>query len=184
MKLFLSILSFFSFLQCSSGFDYYSVRKGEHLSEAKMSSVNEFFERRMKNTIKKIIGNNWEILFEEENRIYYGYPRVKLFIDSVYLEEFYFVDKSELAAQFPLYKTFDGIGMRKLVYQSVLEYKKLKSHQISQSLKHTPVLKDNAMEVKVNWRYRIDGKPEEYYDVLLFEFDKNTLNLVSVKKLN
>jgi hypothetical protein len=90
-----------------------SVLEGKNLLEALNSSVEIFFERRMENKIKKTIYvGNWEILFEDENYIYYGKGYFSLLsflgIERINLDELFKVSKKELEQKFPVYKNFDG----------------------------------------------------------------------------
>ena len=61
-KILISFILTIVCMQCSM--NSADIRKGEYLERAKETSVDDFFEKRMQNRIKKVLGANWEILFE------------------------------------------------------------------------------------------------------------------------
>ncbi len=160
------------------------IRNGEYLEKAKETTVEDFFEKRMQNKIKKVQGANWEILFESNAYTYYGYPVIALFREGTFLEEFYKVDRATLESKFPSYKKFDGIEMKKICKDALGEIRKTNASTLSHSFECSASL----VEVKVIlvngiilYRYE-DGttKSEKY----LIRFDKLNLKKESIVRVD
>jgi hypothetical protein len=109
MKL-LKLIPLFLLFQCSM--NSADIRRGEYLDKAKETTVEDFFEKRMENRIKKVQGANWEILFESNEFIFFGFPFIAIFREGTFLEEFFKVNRLTLETEFPNYKKFDGIEMK------------------------------------------------------------------------
>ncbi len=180
MKRFTLLLSLLLF-QCSmkSG----DIRRGEYLDKAKETTAEDFFEKRMKNRIKKVQGANWEILFEASDFIYFGYPVIAIFREGTFLEEFFKVDRSKLESDFPSYKKFDGIDMKTRCYDLLTEQKNGNQGGLSHSFDCSATLEENSILVSGNIIFRqSDGqiKTEKY----LIRFDKENLKKESITKLD
>jgi hypothetical protein len=159
------------------------IRRGEYLDKAQETSVEDFFEKRMKNRIKKVQGANWEILFESNDFIYFGYPLIAIFREGTFLEEFFRVDRSKLESEFPPYKKFDGIDMKTKCYELLSEQKKENFGGLSHSFDCSASLEENSILVSGNILFRQqDGtiKTEKY----LIRFDKKNLKKESITKLD
>jgi len=171
----------FLLFKCSMKSD--DVRRGEYLDNAKEITVEDFFEKRMKNRIKKVQGANWEILFESGDFIYFGYPLIKLFREGTFLEEFFKVDRFKLEADFPSYKKFDGINMKSRCFELLGEKIQNNIGGLSHSFECSATLEEKSILVlgKIFFRQK-DGyvKMEKY----LIRFDKATLNRESITKLD
>ncbi len=98
-----------------------SIRQGNHLNKAIERTADDFLQNRMKNRIKKVIGANWVILFEDPQTIYYGYPLTSFFRDGTFVKEFYKTNKSEVQNKFPLYQKIDGIEFRRILLTIIKE---------------------------------------------------------------
>ena len=159
------------------------VRRGEYLDKAKETTVEDFFEKRMKNRIKKVQGANWEILFESENFIYFGYPVIQIFREGTFLEEFFKVDRFKLETDFPSYKKFDGIDMKSRCFELLREKIKTQIGGLSHSFECSANLEDKSILVsgKILLRQENDQVKTEKY---LIRFDKRTLNKESITKLD
>lgn len=167
----------FLVIQCSmSSAD---IRKGEYLNRAKETSVEDFFEKRMQNRIKKVLGANWEILFESSEFVYFGYPLISFFREGTFLDEFFKVSKPQIELDFPPYKSFDGIFMKKVCYDSVSEFKKANQNV---SIDCRAKLERNQILIHANLRFKTD---ENQYKIEKYriEFDKKNLKRQSINKL-
>ena len=177
------ILTFILFLLFQCSMKSADVRRGEYLDKAKETTVEDFFEKRMKNRIKKVQGANWEILFESENFIYFGYPVIQIFREGTFLEEFFKVDRFKLEADFPSYKKFDGIDMKSRCFELLREQNKTQIGGLSHSFECSANLEDKSILVsgKILLRQENDQVKTEKY---LIRFDKRTLNKESITKLD
>gem|GEM_PF-2419631 len=158
------------------------IRRGEYLDKAQETTVEDFFEKRMQNRIKKVQGANWEILFESEDTIYFGYPLIQFFREGTFLEEFFKVNRLKLESDFPSYKKFDGIEMKIRCFELLGEKIKVNIGGLSHSFDCNAILEEKSILVTGNILFRQqDGKvkTEKY----IIRFDKRTLNKESITKL-
>ena len=179
MKL-LKLIPLFLLFQCSM--NSADIRRGEYLDKAKETTVEDFFEKRMKNRIKKVQGANWEILFESNEFIYFGFPVIAIFREGTFLEEFFKVNRENLETEFPSYKKFDGIEMKERCFELLGAKRKSLSGGLPYSFECTATLEEKSFLVTGNIIFRQqDGKvkTEKY----LIRFDKRTLNKESIIQL-
>ena len=134
------------------------ISKGEHLDKAKESSLDHFLELRMKNSIKKIIAHNTEIIHETNDKVYYGFVKGSSF-DNLYVKEFFFVDKDSLTKYFPSYKKLTGIEIKKEIFASKSFETKFTSTLI-QNQEFEFKLTEKGIEAKVIWTFSADGGSE------------------------
>ncbi len=154
---------------------------------AMKSGVDEFFERRMKNKPRKALVGNWEILFENDEHVYYGYPRFRrLFSDERVVEKIYFTPKKELENKFPLFRDLTGSAFRLKLYDSIFQYRKSNGETESFSLgfqDFSATLKENTIEAKAVIHFssvEANKKKSENYKVF---YNKNNLTLLKIEKL-
>jgi hypothetical protein len=159
------------------------IRRGDYLDKAQETTVEDFFEKRMKNRIKKVQGANWEIFFESEEFVYFGYPLIAIFREGTFLEEFFKVNRIKLETEFPTYKEFDGIFMKKICYELLGEKQKSIAGGLPYSYDCSASLEEKSILVsgKILFRQQ-DGKvkTEKY----LIRFDRRTLNKESMIRLD
>lgn len=171
------IFIFFLFFQCSM--KSADVRRGEYLDKAKETTVEDFFEKRMKNRIKKVQGANWEILFESDDFVYFGYPLIQIFREGTFLEEFFKVDRFKLEGDFPSYKKFDGIDMKGRCFEMLREKSKTNIGDLSHSFECSATLEEKSILVFGKILFRKENGPVET-EKYLIRFDKRTLNKESI----
>jgi hypothetical protein len=88
------------------------------LARAEPSDTDEFIARRMNNRLRKILGANWHILYEDDRFVYYGRPHSNFGAGGMTkLQEFgvvewYRVERQTLAREFAGYATVDGRCVR------------------------------------------------------------------------
>ncbi|HMV42602.1 MAG TPA: hypothetical protein PK079_24345 [Leptospiraceae bacterium] len=166
-------------LQCS--INSADIRKGNHLEKAQETSVEEFFERRMKNRTKKVIGANWEIFFESEDFVYYGYPLVSFFREGTFVDEFFKVNRTKLQNDFPAFHEFDGIKLRNLCYDSLAEYSRSTNDSLFQSFNCKAFLEQESIEIFADLTFKKENQYKiEKYKII---FDKKKLKRESILKL-
>jgi len=177
--LLISIL--FLLFQCSM--NSADIRRGEYLDKAKETTVEDFFVKRMQNRIKKVQGANWEILFESEDTIYFGYPLIQLFREGTFLEEFFKVSRLKLESDFPSYKKFDGIEMKDRCFELLGEKRKsLEGGGLPYSFDCSATLEEKSISVTGNIIFRqTDGKVKS--EKYLIRFDKVNLKKESIIRL-
>jgi hypothetical protein len=180
MKL-LKLIPLFLLFQCSM--NSADIRRGEYLDKAKETTVEDFFEKRMENRIKKVQGANWEILFESNEFIFFGFPVIAIFREGTFLEEFFKVNRLTLETEFPNYKKFDGIEMKERSFEILREKINTNIGGLSHSFECSATLDEKSILVTGSILFRQqDGqvKTEKY----LIRFDKRTLNKESITKLD
>lgn len=166
-------------IQCSM--NSADIRKGEYLDRAKESTVDDFFARRMKNKIKKVMGANWEIFFESEEFVYYGYPLISFFREGTFVDEFFKVDKNLLQLDFPSYKKFDGIELRRTCYESLAEYRRSTKESLFQSFNCTASLEKDFILIQADLFFKNEN--ESTVEKYLIKFDKKNLKNISISKM-
>jgi hypothetical protein len=129
-RFFIRVASFFSvailtFSSCKMTAQ--SIRKGEHLERAVEIPVEDFFLKRMKNKIKKTNFGNWDILFKDENYVYFGFTLLRFFGESPIVEILYKTEKLKLEEKFPMYQKFDGIEKNNLCREALVKENQTKN---------------------------------------------------------
>jgi hypothetical protein len=156
------------------------ISKGEHLDKAIESTLDHFLNLRMKNSIKKIIAHNTEIIHEANQKVYYGFVKGSNF-DNLYVKEFYFVDQIQLIKLFPAYQKLTGIEIKKEIYKSKALDTKFTSTLI-QNHEFEFKLTEKGIESKVIWTYKVDGG-SELKKRFLFLLDSNTGKVILFNEL-
>ncbi len=97
------------------------IKKEKKLTKANLVSPDVFLEKRMENTIKKMLGFNWEILIVKDRYVYWGYPTASLFSSSYKIKKKHFFKTSlqELQADLPDYEKLDGIYIFKIIREKI-----------------------------------------------------------------
>ncbi|MEL6675807.1 MAG: hypothetical protein AAFR61_26605 [Bacteroidota bacterium] len=84
------------------------------LAEAEPLSVDSFFQRRMNNRkMEKVKGRRCEILTDDGNFFYVGYPFGPN--EAPQLERLYKVDREELLKRFPAYESLEGYHFKERI---------------------------------------------------------------------
>ena len=150
------------------------------------SDVNEFFQRRMKNKLRKALVGSWIILHEDESNIYYGYPRFKgIFSSDRVVEKIYFLKKKELAEKLSIYKNFTGVELRAKILASIDSYRKQKKESSAFLLfsnNWTVVLNEDSIQVQAivsEENSNTTKSKSKKYTILL---NKNDLSLLKIQE--
>lgn len=157
------------------------VRQGRHLETAEESSVQEFFQRRMNNRLKKVLGYNWEIYFRTNEWLYYGYTKGHK-KPKQHVEQVYKVKRTPLEKDFPGFAAITGQQIGKVVGQMLHKKFPLGEYNtLIQDIKWEAKLDIKTITVNIWWNYSIDGSPETFrtFDLTL---DKNHLTLVDLEE--
>lgn len=106
------------------GTDATVIQRGSELANARQSSVDEFFQRRIHNQVRKANVGYWVILFQDEEWVYYGRPRFRfaIFFEQRVVDDLYRVRRRELARDFPGYRLITGLEMRPYLYPSIMRH--------------------------------------------------------------
>lgn len=92
------------------------IKQGAQLAHAQETSVNDFFQKRLNNKIRKAKIGAWHILYENDVWIYFGYPKFGgLLDDAQYIDTLYRVKKEELSLKLPSYQRFEGYLLRQTI---------------------------------------------------------------------
>lgn len=154
--------SFFVFSSCKM--TAVSIRKGEHLEKAVEIPVEDFFLKRMKNTIKKTNFGNWDILFDDGNFVYFGFTLLRFFGESPIVEVIYKTNKLRLEEKFPMYQKFDGIERNNLCREGLMKENSIK-HVYTHFLNCEATLELNSITLSFT----------------LMHLDKSTINIKKKK---
>jgi hypothetical protein len=157
------------------------VRVGRHLETAEESSVQEFFQRRMENRLKKVLGYNWEIYFRTDEWLYYGYSKGHK-KPKQYVEQVYKVKRTLLEKDFPGFSAITGQQVRRAVGQTIEKKFPLGEYStLVQDINWKATLVDNAIQINVVWNYSTDGSANtrRTFDMHL---DKSHLTLTSLEE--
>lgn len=143
------------------------IKKGQHLNLAVEKDMAHFLNMRMKNSIKKVLAFNTEIILESNPYLYYGY--VKGYErEQLYVEELFKVRIDEVQRLFLGYKKLTGIEIKKEINTHPIFTLKHQSTLI-QNREYSFSLSEVGIEVNVIWMYRVDREPErkKYFYFLL-----------------
>lgn len=157
------------------------VRVGRHLETAEESSIQEFFQRRMENRLKKVLGYNWEIYFRTDEWLYYGYSKGHK-KPKQYVEQVYKVKRTLLEKDFPSFSAISGQQVRRAVGQILQKKFPLgKYSTLVQDINWQATLVDNAIQINVVWNYSTDNNDNtrRSFDMHL---DKSHLTLISLEE--
>lgn len=146
-------------------------------------SVDDFFQRRMKNReYEKVMGKRCEILVFDSNFVYWGYPYT---MNGVRKADTIFKTQNQLLTkQFPSFKNIEGYHVKNKIMKSLQSYFDI-------TLNYT------VLSTKSNWEFRLDTNKMkvcvEFISVQDFiirkkknftiELDKSSLDMISINKL-
>jgi len=101
----------------SKAFSIDNLRAGNHLEYAKSATLDQFFEARMSNTLKKTVVGNWIILYEDDDFVYWGKPVNKglLKFGEPKVEAFFKTPLEDIENYFPHFETWEGYHAEKLI---------------------------------------------------------------------
>ncbi|MCB1142479.1 MAG: hypothetical protein H7A24_14215 [Leptospiraceae bacterium] len=167
-------------ISCSKKYMVSEVKNGKNINTSELVDPDFFFQKRMENRIKKILGRIWEIIYEDGQYVYFGYTKGDSH-ESMYMETLYRVEKSSLEKFFPGYKWITGIELNRAVHQSVTEKLNYNSTLI-QDYKKNWKIKDGEIQVDLIWIYSMDGGSENQKKYFL-RFSASTLDLIEKKVL-
>ncbi len=153
------ILAILFFTSCTSSLKVNEIKSGAGLEFAVEKDVNFFFECRMKNRIKKIQGYNWEILYNDEDFVYFGYPE-SMFSSEMKVQNLYKVRKDDLQKSFPSYETVEGHHIQRAVSEALHKDEKIESRILLQNLDWKSSLQKGFIGVDAVWKYKADSNPE------------------------
>jgi hypothetical protein len=153
------------------------------LSNSIELSVDDFFQRRMKNReYENVMGKRCEILFFDSNFVYWGYPYI---INGVRKADTIFKTQIQvLTKQFSLFKNIEGYHIKNKIIKSLQSYFDI-------ALNYT------VLSTKSNWEFHLEADKMkvciEFISVQDFiirkkqnftiELDKSSLEIISIKKL-
>lgn len=90
--------------------------KPDWQSRASQWSVQEFFDHRMQNRVRKAPVGNWMLVHENDEIVFVAYPRfVGLLSEQREADQLFSVNKAQLDTQFPAWRSLDGEAMQSLL---------------------------------------------------------------------
>jgi len=106
----------------SKAFSTSSLKAGNHLEYAQPATLDQFFEARMSNTLKKTLVGNWIILYEDDDFVYWGKPVSHGFLKlgEPVVEKFFKTSLEDIETYFPHFETWEGYQAEQLI-QKLLE---------------------------------------------------------------
>ena len=175
------IMGLLSFLFHCNSIKVNEIKNGKNLEKAEVSTVDFFFQNRMKNSIKKIIGHNWEILYESGEYVYFGFTKGSS-MDDLYVEKLLGVDKPSLMKAFSGYKALTGIEINRTAYNSIPIHTEHQS-TLSQDFQKKFSLIESGIEIDMVWTYSADGAPQKSKRFLVL-IDKGNGKFLNYKEMN
>jgi hypothetical protein len=146
-------------------------------------SVDDFFQRRMKNReYEKVIGKRCEILVFDSNFVYWGYPYT---MNGVRKADTIFKTQIQvLTKQFPSFKNIEGYHVKNKIMKSLQSY-------FDTTLNYT------VLSQKSNWEFRLEATKIkvhiEFISVqdfiirkkkkFIIEIDKSSLEIISINQI-
>ncbi|MBI3396405.1 MAG: hypothetical protein HY042_11260 [Spirochaetia bacterium] len=108
---------------CSSGGLYVKeIQSGRHLNVARAVAPEVFFQKRMENRVRKANVGNWEILLEDAEYVYFGYPVfARLLSDDRIVQDLFKVETKGLTNFFPGYRTVTGALIKPAIYARITQ---------------------------------------------------------------
>ena len=121
-----------------------SVSKDSVVEKSEETDYKDFFQRRMNNDeINKLKGSRCEVLKEDIDYIYFGYP-----IDSVVMNPLK-VRKESLAGIFPKFAEIEGFHVKQKIYEQIIEPKEPKGQSLTNSLQQQDIQQHHNMQLLI-----------------------------------
>jgi len=181
MKKIISVILIVMIFGCNKYLYVDDILQGKNLEKAQEISVNDFFNKRMQNKIRKINVGNWDVLFQNDDFVYIGKPRLKnIFSEKRIIDTLFKVYNNHLISQLPQYKSIEGYIIRQKIYSSIQNYKIQNSENkdFYVSEKYVSELKSGTIEIQISV-----SDNENANEIYILIFDKNTLELLEINKL-
>lgn len=161
--------------------DVSDIRRAVTLQKAIEEDAIFFIKRRMQNQLyDKEVKQKCEIVLDENDFIFYGYPYV--IGEKVYVDSLFKTNKKEVELLFPAYKNTQGYHVKKLVYDSVLrERLPTASMTINYDLKYDIEVK-NTLDVRVTAFFKSDFLKRKEIKMKV-SIDKKTFQIISIENL-
>jgi len=170
------------FLSCSKKIYVDDILIGKNLNQAKEISLNDFFSKRMQNKIRKINVGNWDILYQNTDFVYIGYPYLKsIFSGKRIIDTLYKINTEVLNLGLPNYKNIEGFLIQQKIYEIINQYQKNNNPNVDFYFNENlnSKLTQTTIEIEVYISYQNNEK--EFFTIIL---DKNTLDKISIIKSN
>jgi hypothetical protein len=161
------------------------IQKGDKLEQANEVDIHFFFNKRMQNKPRKANVGTWEILYKDNDWIYFGYPKFSsIFSPTRLIESLFKVSRSELDNKFPEYENIQGMQVRMKLYDAIFKYKKKNledTNHIIVDYNFIPKLDNNQIQLSIDLPLNQQGKvsKNEKFIVILKRTD---LELISIRK--
>lgn len=153
------------------------------LSNSIELSVDDFFQRRMKNReYEKVMGKRCEILVFDSNFVYWGYPYT---MNGVRKADTIFKTQNQLLTkQFSSFKIIEGYHVKNKIMESLQSY-------------FDTTLNSTVLSTKSNWGFHLEANKIKVHveficiqDFIIrkkknftIELDKSSLDIISINKL-
>lgn len=166
-----------------NGINLYPNTQKTELENSTEQSVNEFFQRRMRNNeFEKIAKKSCEILATDSNYVYFGYPyglANERKVDTIFKTNI-----QALRSQFPAYQTVEGYQIRNKINNYLKPYIDSSSNYTILSTESTIYYSLEPDKIKVS----MDLKETKDFIVnkktkFIIELDKQNLELLSIQQL-
>jgi len=173
--------------------------KKQWLNKSSLRSAEEFLEKRMQNKIKKVLGRQWQIVFQDEQHVYWGYTLVSS--NRLFVRELFHTDKKTIQKLMPSFEKIDGSSLYLNVFLALqaseqMPHKDQKgTWQYQRELftfafsTQADVLKikaalvfypDNGQSVQI---YNYEQSPKEHKAFFDLQFNISTNQIVSIQQV-
>lgn len=153
-----------AFTSCNSSKELTSfehVKNGKELEKATQISLNDFFQKWIRNKSDSKLDQNLYELFKDENFTYFGANELKSLNSK---RKLYSVENNSLLQNFKNYKDVDGASIRQEFSNKMIPetdrniYKNSNCSSSSSNPKYSCELKNNEIQIMLIWKFRCDGK--------------------------
>ena len=157
------------------------------LSNSIERSVDDFFQRRMRNRkLEKVMGKRCEIIATDTNFVYYGYPYPPTMNEVTKADTIFKTQIKVLTKQFSSFETIEGYHVKSKIIQSLRPYFDSSVNYTVASTRYSAEFRLEPDKISVSMKFTIVKdfliKDEKNFIV---DLDKSSLEIISiVNKLN
>ncbi len=164
MKKIILILILLLNIQCTSQMQVNEIE----FNQAQNTTPIEYFCKMMQNKPEKIAKNNYYIIQEKQDYIFYGKIKSKMFSSSI--SEILKVNKIELIQEFPMYKELEGYKLQDKAIAYFIEKNQIDRKELN--------INDVKFYLKNYIEIEIDYTLKKQKNAIIYLFDKKTLELI------
>jgi len=153
------------------------------LSNSIERSVDDFFQRRMRNrNLEKVMGKRCEIIATDTNFVYYGYPYPSTMNEVTKADTIFKTQIKVLTKQFSSFETIEGYHVKSKIIQSLRPYFDSSVNYTVKSTSYSDEFRLEPDKISVSMKFTIVKdfliKDEKNFIV---DLDKSSLEIISIR---